>query len=122
MANNGEIIRNFLDAYGSGEIERIMPYFSPQAVFIGSTGPEPGHVAVGHAEIYASLSALLKGMEGTAFKITGIWGHGSDYFATWQITERNDASGTILVKGIDHFQVKKGQIDLKDAYRKVRAI
>lgn len=122
MTNNEKIIRNFLDDYGSGELEKIMPYFSEQAVFIGSAGPEPGHVCVGHAEIRISLGALLKGMEGTTFKVIGVWGHGTDYIATWQITEGNDASGTILVKGIDHFQVKEGKIDLKDAYRKVRAI
>ncbi len=120
MSSNIEIIRQFLAAWAAQDVDRIMQLFAADATFIASTGPEPGCSLKGQDDIRAAIAAMFKATAGMAFAETGIWGDGADWFATWTLSKPG-ADPASAVKGIDHFVVTGGRIDLKDAYRKVAA-
>lgn len=120
MTTNHEIVAQFLAAWAAQDLDRVMQLFSADAVFVASTGPEPGRSLRGQAEIRLAIAAMFKATVGMTFDVTGIWGEGPDWFATWTLSKPG-ADPASAVKGIDHFVVTDGRIDLKDAYRKVAA-
>ena len=115
-----DLIEKFLAAWAAQDVSGVMGLFADDAVFVASTGPEPGRTLRGAADIRAAIEPMFKATVGMTFTVTGIWGEGADYFATWTLSSP-DGAGASPVKGIDHFVVAHDRITLKDAYRKVAA-
>jgi uncharacterized protein (TIGR02246 family) len=120
-----DLIEKFLAAWAALDLDGVMGLFADDAVFVASTGPEPGRKLQGTADIRAAIEPMFKAMAGMTFTVTGIWGKEPDYFATWTVSapvgSMPGGAGTPPVKGIDHFVVAHDRILLKDAYRKVAA-
>ncbi|TXH32709.1 MAG: nuclear transport factor 2 family protein [Rhodospirillaceae bacterium] len=120
-----DLIEKFLAAWAAQDVDGVMGLFADEAVFVASTGPEPGRTLHGAADIRVAIEPMFKATAGMAFAVTGIWGEGADYFATWTLSapagSASAGTATSPVKGIDHFVVAHDRITLKDAYRKVAA-
>ena len=118
MTNDTAIIRAFMQAWGQQDLEGVLHFFAPDAIFIASAGPEPGRTHQGHAAIRSAVSAMFATPQPASAVSTEICSSGTEYFVTW--ASHAPAAG-ITAKGIDHFTIIDGKITLKDAYRKIAA-
>jgi ketosteroid isomerase-like protein len=116
MTNDTAIIHAFIQAWGQQDLEGVLRFFAPDAIFIASTGPEPGRTHQGRTAIRSAVSAMFATPQPASAISTKIWSSGTEHFVTWASRDPAVPAAGLTGKGIDHFTIIDGKITLKDAY------
>jgi len=120
-SNSVTVIKRFLDAWATQDIETVLQIFAENAVYKGSQGDEPGKTYNGRQEIGPAVKTMFSAAGSTVLKVLEIYPFEGGATVTWHVGG-NDANGSpVNVLGIDVFVVVDGHITLKDAYRKVKS-
>lgn len=115
-------LRAFFDACNDRDIDRIGSFFTADAVYLGSIGPDDdGTAFVGHAEVRRGMDTFLNGHTELSYTDVAITLAGDRAFATWTFTGTRPTGETYSYRGVDVFAFAGDLISRKDAFRKERA-
>ena len=90
MSNNTEIVSRFIAAWEARDVDAIMAFFAPDAVYHNMPMPK----LVGHAQIREFIQPFVDGADKIAFKV---------------LHSAENAAGTVLNERVDSFVLKDGK-------------
>jgi hypothetical protein len=119
-AENEDIIRAFTAAWASRDLNVVMRFFAEDAVYRGSVGPDPGETWRGKDAIRLGIAKMFSIDAGSVPSQGRVIAMDNIVFAEW--IYNFEEPGKAPVVGCDLFELRRGLITLKDAYRKVGAV
>ena len=90
MSNNTEIVSRFIAAWEARNVDAIMAFFAPDAIYHNMPMP----VLVGHAQIREFIQPFVDSADRIAFKV---------------LHSAENAAGTVLNERVDSFVMKDGK-------------
>lgn len=116
---NERLVRRFAEAWASHDLDRVMSFFSEDAVYRGSVGPEPGETWIGKGAIRDGITRMFALDAGSVPRQGTVMSSGDLVFAEWAYAFEDPARPPAI--GCDLFRIVEDRIILKDSYRKVEA-
>ena len=93
MSDNRAVVRDFIDAFNANDLERILAFFQPDAVY--------HNVPVSPVQGIAAIRAVIRGFLGLASEVDWVVHH---------IAEGDD--GVVLTERTDRFLMKGRWVEL----------
>lgn len=116
--NHHNVLQRLSDAWERRDIEAVLSCFSLDAEYYASVGPLPGELAKGHVDIRQLVARMFSHDSGAVGFVGRPICTASAAFWRWRY-ELPDGSTEL---GCDFFEFREGEIALKDAYRKTKAL
>ncbi|MGI9528545.1 MAG: nuclear transport factor 2 family protein, partial [Acidimicrobiia bacterium] len=115
-------VLGFFDACNAGDVDAIASFFTEDAVYLGSIGPDDdGTVFRGVDEVRAGMAAFLGAYEDAHYSDVAVHVSGNRGFATWTFSGTPVSGERFTYRGVDILEFNNGLIRFKDAFRKERA-
>ena len=115
-------VREFFDACNARDIDRIASFFSDDAVYLGSIGPDDdGTAFIGGDEVRRGMAAFLGSHSEVRYSDVEVVLAGERGFATWTFTGTRLDGEEYTYRGVDILTFRGGLIARKDAFRKERS-
>ena len=111
-----DVLDKFSLAWSQKKVEEVVNLFAEDGMYAASVGPGPGKNAYGREEIRALIETMFTVDFGAVVETSDPVIFEDGAFWTWKYTMPD---GSIEL-GCDFLRVHKGEITLKDAYRKVK--
>lgn len=120
MTTDIQVLREFLAAFNSHDVDAVMEFFTEDCVMEMPRGPDPwGTRLTGTAEVRRGIEARFAGIPDIHYGKDRHWVCGDRGVSEWTITG-TDTSGTKLeVQGCDLLELRAGTIVRKDSYWKI---
>jgi len=112
------VVDHFMTSWIDGNLEGVMSVMADDAVFVATTGPEPGRSFRGLDEIGRLFASLVSRSSPTRMRVESTFVVGDTAIVLWTTTDTTKKAAEATMKGLDVFRVRNGLIVLKDAYRK----
>lgn len=113
-----EILLQFAAAWKDGNIESVLNFFSKDAIYLASVGPEPGKTYSGKEEIKQGIDKMMKNDMGSIATIKNIRVNNAHGFWEWTYHFQDGSEQ----RGCDLFEFEGDKIKVKNAFRKVYLI
>jgi hypothetical protein len=119
MSDSNNVLSQLLDAYNSHDAEKVLSYFTDDAVFISPAGSGPdGRHFSGKDEIREALLSRFKASpdvhwEPESHIVTPTRGASS-----WLVTWTADDGTKIAKRGCDLFDIRGDKVSCKDSFYK----
>jgi ketosteroid isomerase-like protein len=115
-------LKEFFAACNDRDITRLASFFTDDAVYLGSIGPDDdGTRFVGVDEIRRGLGAFLGSHTSLLYDDLDMLIAGDRGFAMWSFAGTRLDGSDYTYRGVDIFAFKGDRITSKDAFRKERA-
>ena len=116
-----ELIDAIGDAFNSNDIEKIMPYFQPDAVYNHAAGPDQHGVRIERAEaIRAAFSGLFNATESVHWETLYTGFVGNKVYCEYHRVAKLQSGEEQDFNSVDILTFKNGKIAKKDTYFKTR--
>src|SRR4051812_28408942 len=110
MSNKlADIVREFSDAWGRGDLEALMSHVAEDIVFCASVGPEPGATYVGREAARAGFKSMLGHDDGWTPVPNEITPFGDHVLMRWGYRRMVDGK-EVVVRGCDIFSFRGERI------------
>jgi len=114
-------IKAFNARWNAGDVDGLMDLLTKNPVYRASTGPEPGEVHHGQANVRAAFERIMSsestlGPPPPVEQVVFI--EGDRGVSSWSYRGQDSDDNTCLIEGVDLWVFEQGRIALKDAYRK----
>ncbi|MBT8202402.1 MAG: nuclear transport factor 2 family protein [Acidimicrobiia bacterium] len=114
-------IREFFDACNAGDVDAIASFFTHDAVYYGSLGPDDDGTAYrGVDEVRAGMAAFLGNYRDAHYSDVSVHVLGDRGFATWTFSGVPPSGEPFRYRGVDILEFAGNLIKKKDAFRKER--
>lgn len=117
-----ELLKGFLEAFNSHDLDAIMGYFADDCVFYMPRGDRPrGDQYVGKDEVRAGLAKRFEGIPNVRYGDDQHWVCGDDFgVSEWTLTGTSTAGQQIEVRGLDLLEFDQdGKVSRKDSFWKI---
>jgi limonene-1,2-epoxide hydrolase len=105
MSEPIEVVRDFCDTWGTGDLDALMAFFTPDAVYHNI----PVDPVVGVDAIRATIAGFTTGVESVVFETNAIAAAG-DVVLTERVDVFTFPNGRIALPVMGTFEVKDGKI------------
>ena len=120
QADNGETLRQILDAFNRHDLDAIMAFFADDAVFEGPRGSAPwGTRFTGKAAVREGLAGRFSGIPDVHYADDRHAVCGDRGFSEWLLTGTTTTGQRLAVRGCDLWEFRDGLIVRKDSYWKL---
>jgi len=117
---NAELLKRFLEAFNSHDLDSIMGFFADDCVFYMPRGAKPrGDRYVGKDEVRAGLAKRFEGIPDVHYGDDRHWACGDFGVSEWTLTGTSVAGQRIEVRGVDLLEFARGKITRKDSFWKI---
>src|SRR6478609_6240552 len=99
-----ELARRYWDAEESRDLDAILDFFTPDAVWSGPSGTVQGRDAI--REFYAASAARFPGLE---VRMGAVLGDDREAAISWEATFRDHTGRTFPLAGVNLFTVEDGR-------------
>jgi ketosteroid isomerase-like protein len=108
-----------LDAWNKQDVELIISYFSDDATYHASFGPEPyGRSFSGKEKVREGVEAFVSAYPGGYFAETEVTVSGDHGSAEWVFVATNEDGEEVRIRGCDLLEFDGDLISTKNAFRK----
>ncbi|TFD49687.1 nuclear transport factor 2 family protein [Cryobacterium frigoriphilum] len=117
-----DVLKGFLEAFNSHDLDAIMGYFADDCVFFMPRGARPrGDQYVGKAAVRAGLATRFAGIPNVHYGDDRHWVCGDDVgVSEWTLTGTSTSGQQIEVRGLDLLEFDhNGKISRKDSFWKI---
>lgn len=117
-----ERVVEFFAACNARDIDWVTSFFTPEAVYLGSIGPEDdGTAFVGREEVTRGMGAFLGSHSDLLYSDLDVVVAGDRGFATWTFAGTKTGGESYSYRGVDVLSFEGDLISRKDAFRKERS-
>ncbi len=113
------VVDQFMTAWIEGNLEGVLAVMAEDAVFVATTGPEPGRSFRGRDNIRRLFASLMSPSSTVRLRVESTYVVGDTAIVLWTTIDAASQPEHAAMRGLDVFRVKDNLIILKDAYRKV---
>ena len=122
MQMTADRVRSFFDACNARDLDAIASFFTDDAVYFASVGPDDdGTRFVGRSEVRRGMAAFLDSHVELRYSDVDVVVAGDRGFATWVFAGTRPGGSTYRYRGVDVFGFDGALIRRKDAFRKERS-
>ena len=116
-----ERTEDFLRAWSSGNVERIMSFFTDEPVMFASAGSEPhgGGACHGYDEVRAAAESFVEHFPTANYEGQRIAVGPDEGFVTWRFEGVTKDGTTVSYDGCDVLLFEGDRIAVKSGYRKI---
>ena len=115
-------VLDFFAACNAGDLDAIAGFFTENAQYFGSIGPDDnGTEFNGRNEVREGMAAFLGSYRAAHYSDVKVVVTGNRGFATWTFSGTPSSATRINYRGVDIFEFEGDRIRVKDAFRKERA-
>jgi len=116
-----DMLRAIAAGFDTHDLERIMSFFSDDAVFESPRGSEPwGTRFTGKAAVREAFAGRFSGIPDVRYQQDDHFVDGDRGASEWTLSGTTTAGSRIEVRGCDLWTFRDGQVVLKDSYWKIR--
>jgi len=115
------VVREVTAAFDGHDLDRIMRYFTDDAVFEGPRGPQPwGQRFVGRAAVAEAFAGRFAGIPDVRYTEDDHFVDGDRGASAWTLTGHTLEGTELAVRGCDLWTFRDGLVVRKDSYWKIR--
>ncbi len=116
-----DMLRAIAEGFDRHDLDRIISYFTEDAVFESPRGAEPwGTRFTGRAAIREAFAGRFTGIPDVRYQQDRHFVDGERGASEWTLSGTTTAGGRIEVRGCDLWTFRDGRVVLKDSYWKIR--
>jgi ketosteroid isomerase-like protein len=113
-----DLLADLLAAYNSHDADRVIAFFTPDAVFEAPAGPGPGGVVFqGHEAIRAAVQKRFDASPDVAWTDDSHGVSGSSGYSEWTVSWTEDGA-EVRKRGCDIYRFSGGKVARKDSFFK----
>ena len=110
-----ELLKGFLEAFNSDDLDAIMDYFADDCIFYMPRGAKPrGDRYVGRSEVRVGLAKRFEGIPDVHYGDDQHWICGDLGVSEWRLTGTSASGQPIEVRGVDLLEFAQGKVIRKD--------
>lgn len=114
-----QLLKDFIVALNSHDLDRIMEFFCDDCIFFAAAGEAPnGHAYRGRDEVRAGFESILERYGDAVWAQDNHFVSGSRGYSEWTFQGTDSAGQQISVRGCDGFVFQGDLIRVKDSFRK----
>lgn len=114
-----DILRRFVKALNSHDLDAIMAFFCDSCIFFGSAGPAPNGVAFrGREEVRKGFEDILARFHDAVWTEDNHFVSGTRGYSEWTFKGTDREGNRTSVRGCDAFVFQGDLIQIKDSFRK----
>ena len=111
------VIKKFMSAWIGRDLEGAVALMADDAVFIATTGVEPGRSYRGIEAIRTVFASLLSPASTVSLRTGQVYIDGDAAIVSWTTVDSASPQSKVTIKGVDILQLRDGRIVPKDSYR-----
>ena len=120
MSASIAVLKSLVEAFNAHDLDRIMSFFSEDAVLEMPRGPDPwGRRFVGAAAVREGLRGRFIGMPDVHYGDDSHFVDGDMGISQWTVTGTAPTGGRIAARGCDFYTFRDGKVVKKDSFWKI---